>query len=323
MMILAKSIKFLAIAACLILLTAVISFGWVLIDNNRDETPPTQQELEQSLEASLNWLVKNQQAILSFDNAILWHFLDRAQEISPDPRIQILYNKYRKKYLRPKSRPMSLWVNMFEPGTDSRPINFSTIAHYNYYSKHWAYAVSCDSELIKIEEVRAQNHPEFCGNFTALNPTCTTHQLMGIRLMQRAQCGDPDELSKVTQVLQRKITDELFYDPRVLDVYIQRAMMLYESGRPDLVKHSWIRNILDQQHDDGGWGNFQPLLKLNGQYVGFGHGASVTGDPRRGKTFMRLIGWGQPTSTFHATAQGVLLLTHLVNTPASQLSRTP
>jgi hypothetical protein len=297
----------------------LISGIGAIISNNNDVAQPSEHELTESLEASIIWLTDNKEAMLDFDNPILWYFLHRSSQISGDQRLQSLVDAYYKKYINPEYSSLnmtnSIWKGLFKPEFKYATLSFDEILSMNYYSQHFIYAIYCDEELGLLDSIKAQNNAEFCGSLHILNPSCTTHQLMGLRFLQQSRCGNQETLSSTVKKLQSKVLYELTYDPRVLDVYIQRVMMLVESGDYNKVKNIWIQRVLDHQHSDGGWGNFQPLISLNSEpdfFLGFGHGKSKTGDPRAGKTFMRVFGFGNPTSTFHATAQGTLLLTLLI-----------
>ena len=126
-----------------------------------------------------------------------------------------------------------------------------------------------------------------------------THQLVGIRLLQRSECGDPAQLENTVRQLQQRIHRQLLLDPRVVDVYMQRVLMLVESGGGDLIKSIWIRNLVDAQQSDGGWSSFDPLVPLGGdRYFGFGP---------------RIFAVKTPHSDFHMTAQGVLLFSLLTS----------
>jgi hypothetical protein len=83
----------------------------------------------------------------------------------------------------------------------------------------------------------------------------------------------------------------------VVDVYLQRVLMLAESGDARSIKPIWLQNVIEAQRPDGGWSGVDPLLPLGaGRYLGF---------DGRGFTLRR------PVSDFHATAQGVLLFSIL------------
>ena len=116
--------------------------------------------------------------------------------------------------------------------------------------------------------------------------------------MQTKGCEDPEMVEALVGDLQDKIVRQLTWDPRVVDVYIQRVLMLEESGAEDRVKNIWIKRVLDAQPADGGWSPDQPLIPLwSNRYLCF------TG---------RVFGIKRVKPSFHATAQGVLLMTLLL-----------
>lgn len=292
------------------LVLGAMSFVWY---NNRKVAPPDRQELAAAFDAAVEWFVNNERSVLEVPNPIIWYMVQRSAGLSADPRLESLFSRYDQKYLvaarRSYSAPMALWLPLFEPESWV-PVTFEDVRRLSYYNKHFAYALHCDEELGKVPMIAAQNDAEFCGRFHVLKPTCVTHQLMGIRLLQRSQCGDATELAATADRLRARTANELRFDFRVVDVYIQRVMMLAESGKDGEIEPVWIRRVLDLQQPDGGWGNFQPVLPVSGgEFLGFGRGGAVTGDPARDGRFQMMgVSVGQPNSTFHATAQALLLL---------------
>jgi hypothetical protein len=174
------------------------------------------------------------------------------------------------------------------------------IANYPDYNQHFFYAITCDRELAEAPEIAAQNEAAFCGGHP-LRPACVTHQMMGLLLLKRSECGDTAQLDQTIRMLQQRIRKQLTWDFRVVDVYMQRVLMLVASGARDAVKPIWLRQLLKAQQADGGWSNFMPLLPIgNDRYIGI----------------RRLLAIGPPEADFHITAQGVLLFTLLTNPPS-------
>ena len=104
--------------------------------------------------------------------------------------------------------------------------------------------------------------------------------------------------------LQHRIQRQLTWDPRVVDGYLQRVLMLAESGNADAIKPVRLQNIIETQRPDGGWSGIDALLPVgNGRYLAFGS---------RGFTISR------PASDFHATAQDVLLFSILAHPVTEQ-----
>ncbi|MFQ5644218.1 MAG: hypothetical protein ACE5FQ_11055 [Thiogranum sp.] len=273
----------------------VLLYGYLIWKNSVSVTTPGQAELETSLENSIQWVEQNRDAVLSNNNPMLWYMLQQAADITGDQRLQRLFADYEQRYL--KNHSNNLWRPLFYPGAWV-PIRFKDISSFPYYNWHFLYAVTCDRELGQIAEITAQNEPAFCDSHP-LRPGCVTHQMMGMRLLQRIKCGDTAKLDDTVRQLQRRIHKQLVLDPRVGDSYMQRVLMLVESGAANLVKPIWIRNLVDAQQPDGGWSAFQPLLP-----VGDGHAFGFS---------QRFFAIKKPHSDFHITAQGVLLfalLTH-------------
>ncbi|MEL7447887.1 MAG: hypothetical protein AAFN78_01680 [Pseudomonadota bacterium] len=285
-----------------------VAVGLLIAANNVEEPLPPQARLADSLDAGIEWLHANRNDMLANENPILWYFVHRSAELADDPRLTALVDAHRKKYIDPELGTY-VWEPMFNPDDPGLPLDFDAIVGLNHYSQHMLYATNCSAEIGRLDSIQAQNEPGFCGPAHLFKPTCATHQLMGIRFLQRAECGDADKNAATVRELQRMIRREITLDPRVLDAYIQRALMLVESGDTAPVKGIWIRRILDQQRADGGWGNFQPLMALSDKrFLGFGSGQS-----RARGSFLKVFRISRPTSTFHATAQGVLLTALLVH----------
>jgi len=271
------------------------TYGYLFWNNNRPAPYPDRTELNRALEKSVDWLENNRTAVLKDTNPMLWRMLQQASELSGDARLVSLYGEYEELYL--KRSPNSYWRPLFYPGSWV-PVRFEDIASLPYYNWHFIYAITCDTELAQVPKISAQNDPAFC-DAHPLRPACVTHQLMGIRLLQRSECGDPDQLEQTVAQLQRRIHQQLTWDPRVVDVYLQRVLMLTESGDRESVKPIWLQRLIDAQQEDGGWSPFEPLIPIgSGRHLGFSS---------------RGFSLGKPRSTLHATAQGVLLLTILTS----------
>jgi hypothetical protein len=104
-------------------------------------------------------------------------------------------------------------------------------------------------------------------------------------------------------VLQQRARSQLVWDPRLLDQYIQRVLMLIETGAVDQVKPVWIHQVINGLLDDGGWPHNRKILNLPG---------------KRDLIFTRnFIGFGPERSSFHATAQGLLIMAHLMSSEGS------
>ncbi|MEE9494715.1 MAG: hypothetical protein V3W04_15250 [Gammaproteobacteria bacterium] len=278
----------------LLLILAIAAYGYLVFQNNRTIAPVSADKLQSTLENSILWLEANREKVLSENNSILWRMIQRVGEISKDQRIVDLFAEYEKRHL--KNKPDNIWKLLFYPKSWV-PIRFEDIASYPYYNQHFIYALLCDKDLGEVASIAEQNNPAFCDGHP-LRPACVTHQLMGIQMMQNSQCGDAENLAETVGILQDQITNQLYYDPRVVDVTMQRVLMLVDTGAKDRVKSAWVQNLIDAQQEDGGWSPFEPLFAVGG-------GRSFGYD-----TLFRIK---KPVSTFHMTAQGVLLFSLLAN----------
>ena len=275
-----------------IIVLLFLAYAYETWENNKSVKEPDQVQIQATLEKAIVWLEQNHDKVLADANSVLWNMIRQAAEITNDQRLKSLFAAYELRYLEDRR---NIWRPLFYPGIWV-PVRFEDIAGLPDYNLHFIYAILCDRELGDVPEIAAQNDPAFC-NKHPLRPACATHQLMGIRFLQRSECGDAKQLDDAVDQLQQRIRKLLIMDPRVVDVYMQRVLMLVESGASDMVKHVWVRNLVDAQQADGGWSPFEPLVPLmGGRYFGYGS---------------KFFSIEPPRSTFHTTAQGILLFSLL------------
>jgi len=283
--------RFFWLTGC-ILATLLLSYAYQVWNNNRNVDVPETRQYDVTLEKAISWLEQNRDRILTTGNPVLWYLIQRSAEITDDRRLQDLFAAYDQRYLENRR---NIWRPMFHPGTWV-PVRFEDISGFSYYNWYFIYAILCDKKLGDVPAISAQNDTSFCDQHP-FKPACVTHQLMGIRFLQRSGCGDPEQLRDKSRRLQDRIYRQLILDPRVVDVYMQRVLMLVESGAGKRIKPVWIRNLVEAQQADGGWSPHEPLLPLGGGYQ-FGYGPN-------------LFSLSRPRSSFHTTAQGVLLFSLL------------
>ncbi|MDH5571157.1 MAG: hypothetical protein OEY89_05285 [Gammaproteobacteria bacterium] len=250
--------------------------------------------IQQSLQLGIGWLAHNEDKILAENNAMLWWMLQQSALLTHDKKLVDLFAKYQSKYLTGQHNNM--WLPLFNTHSWI-PVRYEQIRHFPYYNKHFIYSLSCDQDLAKIPEIAEQDQPDFC-DWHPLRPACVTHQLMGIRMQQRRGCAaDAGVLQHTVEALQQRIVRQLTWDPRVVDVYLQRVMMLLESGAGEQLKPIWITRVVEAQSMSGGWGNFEPIVSVGeGKYFGFTQSG---------------FGIKRPQDTFHATIQGVYIMSLL------------
>ena len=286
---------FLIIAIPLVLILA--AYLLAVYQNKRELAYPQTTQIRQQLEQSIQWLLNHETEVLSQNNVMLWWMLEEAQKKRPDKRLAGLLDKYLKRYHNDIRR--SYWEPLFG-GPARNYIGAYSVAGLPYYNQYFIYALHCAGTIAdELPLVAQQNDAAFCHQVEYIyRPACITHQLMGINFLFTRQCNLLPEIDEVMRSLQQDIVFQLSWDIRVVDVYLQRVMMLLTTGAEDSVKPVWIQQVLDHQLKDGGWGDFDPLISLgNGKSLGFSS---------------RILSIGKEKSTFHATAQGVFILSYLL-----------
>lgn len=284
------------VATAILFLSILLFAGYQFWQNNRIVDAPPSLVVSASLEKGIRWLVNNRDRILLDNNPMLWWMVMESAGITQDKRLQSLFSEYRSRQLDPY--PGNPWWYLFDPQSKA-PITAARLYHLPDYNMYFIYGASCNAALAQDEVIRQQNDAGFCATHHPISPACVTHQLMGVRFIQKRGCLGTKKVQDVVHALQSRIVTQLTWDPRVVDVYIQRVLMLAESGALRQVKPVWLQRVLGAQLADGGWSNTHPLSPLVPPYwVGFvGNG----------------IGVRKPISDFHATAQGVLLMSIVKN----------
>lgn len=266
--------------------------------NNRQQPYPTQSQVASQLESSLNWLANHEAELLNQANPILWWMLYEAHSLTLDPRLQQLLNKYHQRFPRIRE---GLWAPLF--GRQPR----SYLAAYSvqglpYYNQHIIYGLNCATDIAEeIPLVALQNEADFCFQASYIyRPACVTHQMMGIHFLAKQNCGQLSDIEQVKQALQQSIASQLRWDFRVVDVYLQRVLMLLVTGAEDELRPVWLQRVLQHQLADGGWAGEAPIVSLGGHSLLFNSRGIGLGQSRV-----------QMRGNYHATAQGVLILSYL------------
>lgn len=290
-----------SIIALLILLT----YSYNFYQNNRQVNRPDQNEITRALDKSIDWLHENRNTIETTHNPALWWMLKEASEIADNTELTAIYHGYKTSYL--DRMPVNIWTPYFQKYYKPRVPDILSLQNFRDYQIFFVYALSCDSDLGSEPIVQKQLKPDFC-TWHFLFPRCITHQQMGVRLMQQRNCGNSEALSQLSEALTDKIQSELVWDYRVGDAYLQRALMLAEVGRVADIKPIWIKRILDAQNPDGGWDDIHPIINM--------------GDTTLGHT-SKLPIISNLKSNFHATAQGIWLMSLLLNQYSTVLPHQP
>ena len=241
-------------------------------------------------------MLAHREQLLNEDNPMLWLFVRDAARTSDDAGLLALAREYQSRHT-----DNSIWRYLFDPSGREQiarlAIRFpDDIPDYN---RLFIYGATCNESVRWDPVVLALQSPAACDPHLAWlrNPWCRTHQLMGLRLVQKNRCESDTATAEAVAAVQSLILAELKWDFRVEDAYIQKVMMLVESGRRQDVKAVWLRRILAAQRADGGWNGVDVIAHLPGDRV------LCWTD---GHLYPQII--TQRSSNLHATAQGLYLL---------------
>ena len=272
-------------------------FGFV-IHNNFGDSDVAKHEVQEAFDKGVGWIINNKKEIENEHNSVLWWMLGEAATLSNNHDLLSTVNDYANNTTqRYENSPWSYLILKKEP--DLSQLNPSLLLQLPDYNLHFIYGFSCNRELAELDIIKEQNETGFCLKHHPISPACFTHQMMGFRFMQRSSCNRIKDIAEKLATLSGYVRFQSILDFRVADVYIQRVLMLRESNNSEKINQRWIRRILLHQRTDGGWGDFQPLIRIyENSYLGFtSRGISVA----------------SPKSTFHATAQGIWLMALLLN----------
>ena len=263
-------------------------------ENNKITDWPSTSEIQQTYNRSIDWLVENNSKNKNNHNSALWWMLKEASDISNNKKLADVYLQYKSQYL--DRVPPNIWTPYFQKYYRPSVPDMTAFSSYSPYQLFFVYSLSCNKELAQEAIIQNQHKADFCG-MHYLSPRCVTHQLMSVRLMQERYCGDSKQLAKLSKSLQKTIIDELTYDFRVTDSYLQRVLALAEAGNYDAIKPVWIQRIINAQNEDGGWNDMHPVISIGNSALGW---TSL------------LPGYASNDSNFHASAQAIWLMALLL-----------
>lgn len=290
--------KWALITALSLLLPLLAGVGFLLWQNNRTVDFPSRELISDSRTRALHWLKDNREKVLATNNPVVWWMLQESVRIVPDPDLTDMINEYRARHMsKAENRVWERLLNAQAVAPEVLPL----IMHLPDYNLLFIYALTCDRRLGASEEIDRQLEPDYCEH-QSINPACVTHQLMGLVFLGRFGCVDSRFDNAMLTELQEKLITQLSWDVRVIDVYIQRVLMLAVTGATDRIKPVWISRILSAQAVDNGWGDFDPLIPAGGErFIGFSN---------------KGMALGRVNSGFHSTAQAVYLFSLLIkNSP--------
>jgi hypothetical protein len=287
------------VVAGMIIVLSILAGIWIGYMNNNEQTVlPSPAALSFSRDRAIGWLRAHEAEALDAENPALWWMIKESATVSKDPYLTSLYGRYYDRYLA--NRPGNVWHHLCDP--DSRVmIDTSALDGWPDYSVLFLYGLSCQSRVRSDPRALRLLDADACPGFGSFgyfrDPACLSHQLMGLRFEQQHHCEDPGPIDRSAAIVTEKVATAARWDFRVVDAYIQKLMMLVESGATDRVAPQWVHRVLLAQRPDGGWDDFQALVgPVGNRHLGWSG---------RGLRF------AEPMSNFHTTAQGIYLMTML------------
>ena len=269
-------------------------------NNSRDVPPPSEAELREHFERAAGWMFANEQRISTENNPMLWVFINEAGKLTGNARLLAMASAYQQHYTN------GTLSQFFFDSSGSEKVAGERIGFPSFwadYQRLLVYGSTCNNSAREDPQVLALLATSGCDpHMTWLrSPWCHTHQLMGLRFVQKNHCEPDDETARTVKAVQNSILTELRWDFRVEDAYLQKVMTLLESGRRKDIKPSWIKRILDAQRADGGWDGVDLIAHLPGNRVLVWEGGRLYPWPRTPRE-----------TNLHATAQGLYLLALLL-----------
>jgi hypothetical protein len=268
-------------------------YAYHYMQNNRSVDSVPVADVKASYERGVDWALAHREELFNDHNTMLWWMLQQTAEVTGDIRLKLMVRDYIQHYQT--LFPGNPWLALFDPmryrGMQLDALQLTQFPDYNQY---FLYALACSKDLGETDLIQRQHDTDFCWTEHPAGSACITHQMMGFRFLQRSQCDLLPDVDQRIATLQNVIRNQLQFDPRVVDVYLQRILMLLDSGAVDSIKPIWVQRAIAAQLPDGTWSNLQPLLPVGGgRYFGFNQ-----------------IGFGvEPLiGNFHATAQGIFVM---------------
>jgi hypothetical protein len=288
------AVRWLATFGVLLVLGVLVFVCYEEHRNTAAVPVPTDSEIRSSFSRATAWTLRNRNRNLSEDNAMLWLFVREAGRLSGEPNLSMLAQEYQSKHAN------AIWRFIFDPrGSELLQTSALSLPNLPDYNRLFIYGATCNNSLRADPGVLALLDPRACpvGLAGNRNAWCRTHQLMGLRFVQSNGCEPAAPTAETIRSVQNDILSDLSWDFRVEDAYIQRVMMLVESGRRNDVKAAWLRRILDTQRPDGGWDGVDIITTIPGNRVICWADSHLYPQLRT-----------RPMTNFHATAQGLYLM---------------
>lgn len=292
--------RWLAILTATAAIAIAAWIGYCEYRNSVDASLPGEPDLREHFSRAQHWIYGNSERLLNEDNAMLWLFVRDAGRAAGDLRLLDLASEFQTRRVN-GTLTQYLFDSSGSEQIASQRLTFE--ANLDDYKRLFVYGATCNASAREDALVQTLLSPKGCNQrlMWLRSPWCRTHQLMGLRFVQKNRCEPELDTAATVREVQDAILSELHWDFRLEDAYLQKVLTLVESGRRQDVKAVWIRRILDAQRPDGGWDGVDVIAHLPG-------GRVLAWSDGRLYPVIR----SQPAATFHATAQGLYLLALLL-----------
>jgi hypothetical protein len=227
----------LILLCCIVLWAAAMLYNNVSMQNNKAFSA----SLDKSISEAAAWISERESAILNTPNVALLKMLDECDKMHPTPEFSGMVKKFMLKGARPKC-----WKALIDPNWPVDKIELNETIKREYIDNKWI--------LYALSPQQADVTPEQLGlfNYDAWNGRQLTHQLWGL-IRLREQAADKTKLDKLIEHLCRRLTNELYFNAAVVDIYIQKNAFVLRAGYPQKIHRRWIERVIENQRSDGGW----------------------------------------------------------------------
>lgn len=285
--------------------SALIGWGWTQSHVNRQAPALTQAELNQSYQRAVAWLKANESSVLAQGNAALWWMIDAAAQRSEDRYLHELVERH-VTITYQGAQANSPWMRLVRP--QSTPTGGPQAdEELVSYQRFFLTAATCRAD----SETRAFLEGHVCRpaltKVWLADRVCSTHHLMGLMMHRRSGCEPPSGVARLRSELLDDIEAQARLDPFMRDAAMQRVLMLAWAGGVDRPQPSWVRRVRDAQQADGGWSGETTLP----EWADFLQPRTLRAAWGRMRGLPQLS--SSPSSDFHASAQGLLLMALLAH----------
>ena len=205
----------------------------------------SQETFNQSFQAALTnaekWIADNQETILKRRNIALLKMLQECNEMHEDPDHEAIVSAFLTKPTRPRC-----WRALLEPDwrVDADELH-KTMQQENIDNKWILYAIAAEKAKMTPEEIGLFDPDRW-------KSRQLTHQLWAIIHLRERESNAGNYDSLIEHLCQR-ITNDLWDDMAVEDIYIQKVAFVMRAGHQEMINRRWIERIIENQNPDGGW----------------------------------------------------------------------